>query len=51
MNIGIDISDIQHWVEEQMIRGRYMFTKQDVLDLGLPIKEVRRIRGQVPDPL
>lgn len=23
-----------------MIRGRYMFTKKDVLDLGLPIKEV-----------
>ncbi|MGM9777467.1 MAG: type IV toxin-antitoxin system AbiEi family antitoxin [Prevotella sp.] len=38
--MGIDISDIQHWVEDQMIRGRYMFTKQDVLDLGLPIKEV-----------
>ena len=40
MNIRVDISNIQHWVEDQMIRGRYMFTKQDVLDLGLPIKEV-----------
>lgn len=38
--MNIDISDIQHWVEDQMIRGRYMFTKKDVLDLGLPIKEV-----------
>ena len=40
MNIRVDISNIQHWVEDQMIRGRYMFTKQDVLDLGLPIKDV-----------
>ncbi|MGN0220769.1 MAG: type IV toxin-antitoxin system AbiEi family antitoxin [Prevotella sp.] len=40
MGVGFEISDIQHWVEEQMIRGRYMFTKQDVLNLGLPIKEV-----------
>ena len=38
--MGVDILDIQHWVEDQMIRGRYMFTKQDVLDLGLPIKDV-----------
>ena len=38
--MGFERSDIQHWVEDQMIRGRYMFTKQDVLDLGLPIKEV-----------
>lgn len=40
MNISNNILDIQHWVEDQMIRGRYIFTKQDVLDLGLPIKEV-----------
>lgn len=40
MNTGVEISDIQHWVENQMIRGRYIFTKQDVLDFGLPIKEV-----------
>ena len=38
--MGVDILDIQHWVEDQMIRGRYMFTKQDVLDLGLPIKDI-----------
>lgn len=39
MTTVIEITDIQQWVEEQMIRGRYMFTKQDVLNLGLPIKE------------
>lgn len=38
--MSIDKLDIQHWVEDQMVRGRYMFTKQDVLDLGLPIKEI-----------
>lgn len=39
MSAPIEINDIQQWVEDQMIRGRYMFTKQDVLNLGLPIKE------------
>lgn len=39
MSAAIEINDIQQWVEDQMIRGRYMFTKQDVLNLGLPIKE------------
>lgn len=39
MSTPIEINDIQQWVEDQMIRGRYMFTKQDVLNLGLPIKE------------
>lgn len=39
MSAPIEINDIQQWVENQMIRGRYMFTKQDVQNLGLPIKE------------
>lgn len=39
MSTPIETNDIQQWVEDQMIRGRYMFTKQDVLNLGLPIKE------------
>ena len=28
---------LQDWVEGQMIRGRYIFTKEDVLKIGLPI--------------
>ena len=28
---------LQDWVESQMIRGRYIFTKEDVLKIGLPI--------------
>ena len=40
MNTGVEISDTQHWVEDQMIRGLYIFTKQDVIDFGLPIKDV-----------
>ncbi|MDY5357913.1 MAG: hypothetical protein SPG52_08340 [Candidatus Cryptobacteroides sp.] len=38
MNTGAEISDTQHWVEDQMIRGLYIFTKQDVMDFGLPIR-------------
>ena len=26
---------LQHWVDQQMIRGRYIFTKEDVLSQGL----------------
>lgn len=33
------VTDISQWVERQMIRGHYMFSKRDVLDLDLPIKE------------
>ena len=33
------IKDIQHWVNDQMIRGRYIFTKEDVLSLGLSISQ------------
>lgn len=28
---------IQDWVEEQMLRGRYIFTREDTLGLGLPV--------------
>lgn len=30
---------IQGWVESQMLRGRYIFTREDVLGLVLPIKD------------
>jgi hypothetical protein len=26
---------LQHWVDQQMIRGKYIFTKEDVLAQGL----------------
>lgn len=39
MKYNSQATDISQWVEDQMIRGHYMFTKQDVLNLGLPIKE------------
>lgn len=39
MKNSFNVTDISQWVEGQMIRGHYMFTKKDVLDLGLPIKE------------
>lgn len=39
MKNGFKVTDISQWVEGQMIRGHYMFTKKDVLDLGLSIKE------------
>lgn len=32
-----NINNIQHWVENRMMRGRYIFTKEDVLSLELPI--------------
>lgn len=39
MKNSFNVVDISQWVEGQMIRGHYMFTKKDVLDLCLPIKE------------
>lgn len=39
MKNSFNVTDISQWVEGQMIRGHYMFTKKDVLDLCLPIKE------------
>lgn len=39
MKNSFNVADISQWVEGQMIRGHYMFTKKDVLDLCLPIKE------------
>lgn len=39
MKNNFKVTNISQWVEGQMIRGHYMFTKKDVLDLYLPIKE------------
>ena len=39
MKNNFKVTNISQWVEGQMIRGHYVFTKGDVLDLGLPIKE------------
>ena len=31
------VTNLQDWVEGEMMRGRYIFTKEDVLALHLPI--------------
>ena len=33
----IEITNLNDWVDHEMIRGRYIFTKEDVLALQLPI--------------
>ena len=33
------VNNLQEWVVEEMIRGRYIFTKEDVQSLGLPISD------------
>lgn len=32
-----EVNNLQDWVTSEMLRGRYIFTKEDVLDLHLPI--------------
>ena len=32
-----DIEILQDWVTAKMIRGQYIFTKEDMLAIGLPI--------------
>lgn len=32
-----EVSNLQDWVEQEMIRGRYVFTKEDIKTLNLPI--------------
>lgn len=34
-----EVATLQDWVISEMIRGRYIFTKDDVLNLNLPISE------------
>ena len=34
-----DIKCLQDWVTHEMVRGRYIFTKEDVLNLHLPISD------------
>ena len=34
-----DIKCLQDWVIHEMVRGRYIFTKEDVLNLHLPISD------------
>ena len=35
--MNVEIHNLQDWVTSEMIRGRYIFTKDDVLRLQLPI--------------
>ena len=34
-----DVENLQEWVSNQMMRGRYIFTKEDVQSLQLPISD------------
>lgn len=34
-----EVTNLQEWVTSEMVRGRYIFTKEDVLGLHLPISE------------
>lgn len=34
-----EVANLQNWVNNEMMRGRYIFTKEDVLGLHLPISE------------
>lgn len=38
-NCMAEVISLQEWVAGEMIRGRYIFTKEDVLGLHLPISE------------
>ena len=34
-----EVINLQDWVTSEMVRGRYIFTKDDILDLHLPISD------------
>ena len=34
-----EVNNLQDWVTSEMVRGRYIFTKEDVLGLHLPISD------------
>ena len=34
-----EVNNLQNWVTSEMLRGRYIFTKEDVLGLHLPISD------------
>lgn len=42
-----DIEVLQDWVQARMIRGKYIFTKEDVLSIGLPISNDALINSLV----
>ena len=37
--IMAEVNNLQDWVTSEMVRGRYIFTKEDVLGLHLPISD------------
>lgn len=34
-----DIVILQKWVTDRMVRGQYIFTKEDVQTIGLPVSD------------
>ena len=40
-----EVNNLQEWVVGEMIRGRYIFTKEDVKSLGLPITDQAILNG------